>query len=105
MTKTKIKAGYKDEYLVIKGDGNPSDPEAWFWVARIDTGGDPRALEAFRHYACGISEIDPQASLEMLMVYRLIKMGYAKKSIEDMMRNFSYDIERLDERMGGEGKK
>src|SRR5574341_885094 len=52
------------KYDIKKADGSPTDPNAQYFVLRIDT--DPAARSAVRNYAESIARIDPWFSEELL---------------------------------------
>jgi hypothetical protein len=49
--------GLYQKYIIQKNDGSPVDPNAQYFVLRIDT--DPNARKAVLRYASLISESDP----------------------------------------------
>jgi hypothetical protein len=57
-----------NKYEIKKGDGSPVDPEAQYFVLRIDT--DPAARFAIVAYASFIKRSDPQFSRELLVWVR-----------------------------------
>jgi len=52
------------KYTVGKSDGTPVDPQAQYFVLRLDT--DPHARVAARAYASSIQSEDPLLSAEMM---------------------------------------
>ena len=52
-----------NKYIVTKTDGSPVDPNAQYFVLRIDT--DPEARKALLHYSSLISQDDPEFANEL----------------------------------------
>jgi len=53
----------KDKYLVMKGNGARTDPEAQYFVLRLDT--DPHARIAARAYARSVGKSNPTFAQEL----------------------------------------
>ena len=52
------------KYIVSKADGSPVDPDAFYFVLRLDT--DPAARIAIVHYADAILESNPTLAKELM---------------------------------------
>jgi hypothetical protein len=55
--------GLHDKYIVTKVDGSPVDPEAQYFVLRLDT--DPSARLALRTYITQCAYKRPQLALDL----------------------------------------
>lgn len=60
------------KYIVTKRDGTPTDPDAEYFVLRIDT--DPAARAALNAYADYITFSDPKFSDDLRMLLELVPL-------------------------------
>jgi hypothetical protein len=56
--------GVYGKYTVSKADGSPVDPDAFYFVLRLDT--DPAAREAIVHYADVIMDSNPTLAKDLM---------------------------------------
>jgi len=74
-TELPIKKGYKkgglqkSKYIISKDDGSEVDPEAWYFVLRVDK--DPHAQKAAIAYAQSVEEDNPLLAKELMEQVRL----------------------------------
>ena len=70
-----IKKGYKkgglqkSKYIISKDDGSDVDPDAWYFVLRVDK--DPHAQKAAIVYAQSVEEDNPLLAKELMEQVRL----------------------------------
>lgn len=62
--------GTPPRYVVTKTDGSPTDPDARYFVLRID-GPDPHALAALAKYAESVAEENPTLAADLIAAYDL----------------------------------
>jgi hypothetical protein len=62
------KGGYEKRFIVQKANGEPTDPNADYFVLRLDK--DPHALEALYTYALSIIGDNKQFSSDLMKIYR-----------------------------------
>jgi hypothetical protein len=67
-------SGFHQRYEIYKTDGEPVDPNAEYFVLRLDRGGnDPKHIEACRQairvYAIAIQDHLPTLSMDLLQRY------------------------------------
>lgn len=79
--------GYDKKYIIQKASGKPIDPEADYFVLRLDK--DPYALDALYMYACSLTYVNPQLSQELINLIDFNKWKQKKKGIkkEDHMES------------------
>ena len=70
----------RDKYHITKGDGSPCDPEAEYFVLRVDK--DPHAFIAVMTYANSVHDDNPELSAD-IMLWASIAVGKHKKPKED----------------------
>ena len=62
--------GYDKKYIVTKRNGHLIDPEATYFVLRLDK--DPHALEAMETYIDSVFEDNPQLAKELSELVELM---------------------------------
>lgn len=72
--------GYEKKYIIQKTNGNPVDPEADYFVFRLDK--DPYALDALYIYAVSLTYVNPELSQELIKLVDFNKWKQKKKGIE-----------------------
>ena len=60
--------GYESKYIITKTSGKPVDPEADYFVLRLDK--DPHALEAIYAYATSVMGSNKQLSTDLMKIFR-----------------------------------
>lgn len=78
-----------NKYIIKKADGSSIDPDAWYFVLRIDS--DPHARAAAMEYCRSIRKENPKLSLELMEAV----MGYQlemKKSSDIWASYYPYKI-------------
>ena len=61
--------GIKNKYEIRKIDGTQVDPQAWYFVLRVDS--DPHAQAAALAYAYSVEEDNPQLSKDLIDQVRI----------------------------------
>lgn len=90
------KGGYDRKYIIQKTNGKPVDPEAEYFVFRLDK--DPYALDALYMYACSLTYVNPELSNQLIKIIDFYKWKQNKKGIkkEDHMES----VRRFNKREG-----
>lgn len=65
------KGGYDKKYIISKTSGKPTDPEADYFVLRLDK--DPHAIEALHSYAISVRIDNEQLSNDLMRIVRYYK--------------------------------
>ena len=72
--------GYEKKYIIQKTNGKPVDPDADYFVLRLDK--DPYALDALYMYACSLTYVNPQLSEELISIIDFHTEEQKKKGIK-----------------------
>ena len=65
--------GLYKKHIVTRADGSPTDPDAQYFVLRIDT--DPHARAALRTYVALVREDNPVLAVDLLLWLDQLKEG------------------------------
>lgn len=87
------KNGIQKKYLISHTDGSPVDPDAFYWVLRIDSGGDPKHVAAcraaWRVYADEIKEELPLLAED---IYRTLDRYQTIDDLQHSVKQISAEI-------------
>ena len=72
--------GHDHKYIVTKRNGHLVDPEAEYFVFRVDK--DPYALDALFAYACSLTYVNPILSNDLIELIELNQWKQKKKGIK-----------------------
>lgn len=76
--------GYEKKYIIQKASGKPVDPDAEYFVLRLDK--DPYALDALYGYAVSLMFVNPELHKDLMDVIRKNRNIQTEKGIETMPR-------------------
>ena len=85
------KGGLKqNKYIIKKGDNTPIDPEAWYFVLRIDK--DPHARVAAMEYAASIGSENPKLAGELMDAIMKYYPEQPLKTSEEWSKYYPFKI-------------